>query len=160
MCLLCTHSEIVLFLFQPRLLQRPGPQPRWPRPLNRRTFMTKHAREKTRIGTWKVRTLNIAVVLAQVAEKLGNHKLDIRGLQEVRWTYSSEHRLSTGQTLLYSCRPKTAVRGSWWADTPEQRPRERSNNDLTNLNHPRKWTYSLVYYTWSNKSILEIVKCN
>jgi exonuclease III len=38
-----------------------------------------------RFGTWNVRNMNRAVSLRSVAEKISKYKLDLVGVQEVRW---------------------------------------------------------------------------
>jgi hypothetical protein len=39
----------------------------------------------TRFGTWKVRSLHRIGSLKTVARELGKYKLDLVGVQEVRW---------------------------------------------------------------------------
>jgi hypothetical protein len=39
-----------------------------------------------RFGTWNIRSLYRAVSLKTVARELGKYKLDLLGVQEVRWT--------------------------------------------------------------------------
>ncbi|XP_058811258.1 craniofacial development protein 2-like [Topomyia yanbarensis] len=55
-----------------------------------------------RIGTWNVLTLAQQGKLAQLANEACRMKLEILGLSEVRWPNFGEHRLLSGQLLLYS----------------------------------------------------------
>ena len=49
-------------------------------------------RQKRKIGTWNVRTLNQDGKLENVIMKMKRLKLDILGLSEVRWTNSGVTR--------------------------------------------------------------------
>lgn len=55
-----------------------------------------------KIGTWNIRTLYQAGKLENVAREMLRYNLEILGLAEVRWDNSGEHKLLSGQKLLYS----------------------------------------------------------
>ena len=55
-----------------------------------------------KIGSWNIRTLYQAGKLTNVVNEMIRYKLDILGLSEVRWDNAGEHKLQTGQKLLYS----------------------------------------------------------
>ncbi|KAL1379832.1 hypothetical protein pipiens_003712 [Culex pipiens pipiens] len=57
---------------------------------------------RTRIGTWNVLTLAQAGKLETLGREAVRLKLEILGLSEVRWPDSAEHKMPTGQVLLYS----------------------------------------------------------
>jgi exonuclease III len=50
--------------------------------------------------TWNVRSLNRAVSLKTVARELGKYKLELVGVQEVRWEKGGTER-AEGNTFLY-----------------------------------------------------------
>jgi hypothetical protein len=58
----------------------------------------KHRNMDTRFGTWTVRRLYRAGSLKTVARELEKHKLDLVGVQEVRW----EKRPLNGQRFIHS----------------------------------------------------------
>jgi exonuclease III len=45
----------------------------------------KHRKMDMRFGTWNVRSLCRSASLKTVARELGKYKLDLEGVQEVRW---------------------------------------------------------------------------
>ena len=55
-----------------------------------------------KLGTWNIRTLYQAGKLENVAREMLRYNLEILGLAEVRWDNSGEHKLLSGQKLLYS----------------------------------------------------------
>ncbi|KAL1396139.1 hypothetical protein pipiens_010724 [Culex pipiens pipiens] len=57
---------------------------------------------RTRIETWNVLTLAQAGKLETLGREAVRLKLEILGLSEVRWPDSAEHKMPTGQVLLYS----------------------------------------------------------
>jgi len=59
-------------------------------------------KQRTRVGTWNVLTLAQQGKLAQLAKEAARVNLEILGLSEVRWPNFGEHKLPTGQVLLYS----------------------------------------------------------
>ena len=66
------------------------------------TATTFGMKQRTRIGTWNVLTLAQQGKLAQLASEARRMKLGILGLSEVRWPNFGEHKLPSGQVLLYS----------------------------------------------------------
>ncbi|KAL1397256.1 hypothetical protein pipiens_002548 [Culex pipiens pipiens] len=67
-----------------------------------RNGTTLSMKTRTRIGTWNVLTLAQKGKLATLGREAARLKLEILGLSEVRWPNSAEHKLPTGQVLLYS----------------------------------------------------------
>ena len=63
-----------------------------------------HAKHKTRIGFWNVRTMYETGKLAQVTHEMRRYNLHILGISECRWTGSGRLRTNTGETVLYSGR--------------------------------------------------------
>lgn len=59
-------------------------------------------RTTTNIGTWNVRTMFETGKTAQVAAEMRRYNLDLLGISESRWTGSGQHKLATGELLLYS----------------------------------------------------------
>lgn len=59
-------------------------------------------KRKTRIGFWNVRTLRESSKSKQVAKVMGEYKLDILGLSEVRWPDFGEIQTLNKCTFLYS----------------------------------------------------------
>ena len=56
----------------------------------------------TKIGAWNVRTMYETGRVFQVAAQQERYNIDILGISETRWNLAGQHRLSTGQLLLYS----------------------------------------------------------
>jgi exonuclease III len=52
----------------------------------------KHWKMDMRFGTWNVRSLYRSGSLKTVARELGKHKLDLVGVQEVRWDRGGTER--------------------------------------------------------------------
>jgi hypothetical protein len=52
----------------------------------------KHRKMDTRFGTWKVRSLQRSGSFQTVVMVLGKYKLDLTGVQEVRWDKSGTER--------------------------------------------------------------------
>jgi exonuclease III len=52
----------------------------------------KHWKRDMRFGTWNVRSLYRAGSLKTVARELGKYKLDLVGVQEVRWEKEGTER--------------------------------------------------------------------
>lgn len=69
-------------------------------------------RKRTRIGTWNVQTMLQSTKLAQIIREFNAYKLQLLGICEIRWADSGEFKTSTGDTLLYSCKPATQDRSS------------------------------------------------
>ena len=66
----------------------------------RRMILSPHRILK--LGTWNIRTLYQAGKLENVSKEMSRYNLEILGLTEVRWDNSGEHKLQSGQKLLYS----------------------------------------------------------
>ncbi|XP_058447845.1 craniofacial development protein 2-like [Malaya genurostris] len=66
------------------------------------TATTFSMKQRTRIGTWNVLTLAQQGKPAHLANEARRMKLEILGLREVRWPNFGEHRIPSGQILLYS----------------------------------------------------------
>ena len=62
------------------------------------------AKCKTRIGFWNVRTVYETGKLAQATAEMRRYNLHVFGISESRWTGSGRHKISTGETVLYSGR--------------------------------------------------------
>jgi exonuclease III len=62
--------------------------------------LIKHSIIDLRFGTWNVRSLLRIGSLTTVARELGKHKVDLVGVQEVRWEKGSTER-AEDYTLLY-----------------------------------------------------------
>ena len=67
---------------------------------DRRMILSSH--RILRLGTWNIRTLYQAGKLENVSREMSRYNLEILGLSEVRWDNSGEHKLQSGQKLLYS----------------------------------------------------------
>ncbi|XP_059147249.1 craniofacial development protein 2-like [Physella acuta] len=59
-------------------------------------------KNKTRLGTWDIRTLYESSRSAQVAKEMRRYKLKVLGLSETRWNGSGQTRLVSGETVVYS----------------------------------------------------------
>jgi endonuclease/exonuclease/phosphatase family metal-dependent hydrolase len=66
----------------------------------------KRKRMNVRVGTWNVRTLFQAGKLDQVCREMDRMKMDLLGMQEVRWNQSGENRTRDGKLFLYSGMPE------------------------------------------------------
>ena len=60
--------------------------------------------QKSRVGTWNVRTLYQTGKLSQVVNEFDNYRLDLLGLSETRWTGSDKKTLQSGHTFIFSGR--------------------------------------------------------
>ena len=60
-------------------------------------------KEVLNIGNWNVRTTYAIGKSAQVSKGMREYSIDILGVSECRWTRSGKLRLSTGETVIYSC---------------------------------------------------------
>ena len=60
--------------------------------------------QKSRVGTWNVRTLYQTGKLSQVVREFDNYRLDLLGLSETRWTGSDKKTLQSGHTFIFSGR--------------------------------------------------------
>ena len=56
----------------------------------------------TRLVTWNIRTMYETGKTIQLARETNNYKIGVLGLNETRWLQSGQHRLSSGEQLLYS----------------------------------------------------------
>ncbi|KAK2174582.1 hypothetical protein NP493_793g01000 [Ridgeia piscesae] len=77
---------------------------------------------KISIGTWNVRTMNVASKLAQVILEMKRYRLDILGVSECRWTGSGRQVSYDGSTILYSGHEDTHIRGVALLQSPNRRP--------------------------------------
>ena len=59
-------------------------------------------KNKTRIGTWNIRTLYETGRSAQVCREMHRYNLKILGLCETRWTGAGRTRLTSGDIIIYS----------------------------------------------------------
>lgn len=69
------------------------------------TDTTFTAKKITRMGTRNGGTLHQSGRLNQLLEEFEQHRLDLLGISEVRWTGSGE-MTSDGKKILYSCNDK------------------------------------------------------
>ena len=59
-------------------------------------------KQRTRIGTWNVRTMYQTGKVHQVAREMQRLKIAVLGIGETRWLGCGKMQLVTGETLLYS----------------------------------------------------------
>ena len=59
-------------------------------------------KNKTRIGTWNIRTLYETGKTAQVCSEMHRYNLKLLGLSETRWTGTGRTRLASGDTIIHS----------------------------------------------------------
>ena len=59
-------------------------------------------RPKTRVGTWKVQTLNTPGKLINVVNEMKRCKISILGIAETHWTGSGYFKTDDGQMIVYS----------------------------------------------------------
>ena len=73
-----------------------------------KNIQTKLLSPKTaiRIATWNVRTRFETGKAAQVARELGRYKVEILGLNDVRWNMAGSTTLASGDTVLHSGSPE------------------------------------------------------
>ncbi|XP_016427672.1 craniofacial development protein 2-like [Sinocyclocheilus rhinocerous] len=74
------------------------------------TDTTFTAKRITRMGTWNIRTLHQSSRLNQLLKEFEQHRFDLLGISEVRWTGSGE-MTSDGKKILYYCNDKKHIRG-------------------------------------------------
>ena len=61
-------------------------------------------RQNLKIGSWNVRTLRQTGKLNELCDKASRYRLDIVGVQEVRWGGQGKLRISGGMSFIYSGR--------------------------------------------------------
>ena len=59
-------------------------------------------RQNLKIGSWNVRTLRQTGKLKEQCDESSRYRLDIEGVQEVRWGGQGKLRISGGMSFIYS----------------------------------------------------------
>ena len=59
-------------------------------------------RQNLKIGSWNARTLTRTGKITELCDKASRYRLDIVGVQEVRWGGQGKLRLSGGMSFIYS----------------------------------------------------------
>ena len=68
-------------------------------------------KNRTRLGTWNVRTMYATSKTAQVLNEMEKYQLDILGISECRWTGTGKQVTSNGAVILFSGHPTKHERG-------------------------------------------------
>ena len=68
-------------------------------------------KSKMRVGCWNIRTMYTAGKAAQVAREMERYRLDLMGLNEIRWTGAGRIKMRNDHTMIYAGEENEHQRG-------------------------------------------------